>query len=503
MRGGLGNDTFVVDSLGDVVQESASQGFDTVLASVSHTAASNIERLVLTGADAIDATGNGLANVLIGNSAANTLSGLSGADTMFGRLGDDTYIVDNTGDVVIELAGEGSDTVASSASYTLAANVETLVLSGTRGISGTGNDLDNVITGNSGNNVLDGGLGADTIVGMLGNDTFVVDNAGDVVIEASAAGTELIKSSVSYALSANIEKLTLTGSGSIDATGNELANTLTGNAGSNVLDGGSGNDTMAGGAGDDTYFVDSAGDVVTEAATAGVDAVYASVGYTLAANIELLTLTGAASSNATGNTLANLLTGNAGDNILDGKSGGDTLVGGLGNDTYIIDNIGDVVVELSGGGTETVQSSVAYTLGADIENLLLAGTGAIAGTGNGLDNLVTGNAGANRLDGGAGNDRLDGLAGNDTLIGGSGSDTFLYGSAYGRDTITDFTVSGSSHDMLEISSALFADWAALQGAITDSASGAVITLNSTNTLTLTGVSKADLTANQASDIKFV
>ena len=436
--GGLGNDTYVVDNAGDVVSENVNEGIDLVQSSLGMILGANLENLILTGAAAINGTGNELDNSIIGNAAANTLTGGggndtldggAGADTLTGGVGNDVYVVDNVSDVVTENAGEGTDLVRASISTILGANVENLTLTGTAAINGTGNALDNILTGNAGTNMLDGGTGADTLLGGAGNDTYVVDNAGDVVSENANEGTDLVQTGMSYTLGANVENLTLTGTAAINGTGNTLANALTGNGGDNVLDGGAGNDTMTGGAGNDTYIVDSASDIVTESAGQGIDLVLSGVSYSLAANVENLTLTGTAAINGTGNTLDNVLMGNAGANTLSGGTGADTLAGGAGNDTYVIDNVGDVVSENAGEGTDLVQSSIGYTLGANLENLTLTGAAAINGIGNALDNILAGNAAANTLTGGAGNDTLDGGAGADTLLGGTGNDTYVVDNA--------------------------------------------------------------------------
>ena len=205
----------------------------------------------------------------------------------------------------------------------------------------TGGAANDTLSGLAGDDTLDGGAGADTMLGGLGNDTYVVDNTGDVVTEAASAGTDAVSASITYTLSANVENLTLTGTAAINGTGNNLANVITGNAGSNLLDGGAGADTMSGGLGNDTYVVDNTGDVVTEAASAGTDAVSASVTYTLSANVENLTLTGTAAINGTGNSLANVITGNAGNNTLNGGAGADCFVFNTMLGSGNIDRIGD------------------------------------------------------------------------------------------------------------------------------------------------------------------
>ena len=380
LYGGAGNDIYVVDNPGDIVVELVDEGMDQVKASVSYVLPDQVENLTLTGTANIDGSGNALDNVLIGNSAANTLSGGLGTDTLIGGAGDDTYIVDNTLDIVSEALNEGIDLVQSSITYTLTGNVENLTLIGTKAINGTGNALNNVLTGNSAANILTGGAG---------NDTYVI-GSGDKVVEAVGEGNDTIQSSVTYLLGVNVENLTLTGMTAINGTGNELDNVLTGNSAANTLSGGTGADTMMGGAGNDTYVIDNTLDVIIENLNEGTDLVKSSVTYILAANVENLILTGTAAINGTGNELNNSLTGNAaannlsgglGNDILNGGLGADSMIGGLGDDSYYIDNAGDTVLENAGEGNDIVYSSIAYTLGANLERLYLTGTAAISAIG--------------------------------------------------------------------------------------------------------------------------
>ncbi|ASG24922.1 calcium-binding protein [Nitrospirillum viridazoti] len=435
--GGAGNDTYLVDDAGDVVTEAAGAGVDTVQTTlVSYTLGSNVENLTYTGTGAFTGTGNALANVITGGAGNDVLDGGTGADTLVGGAGNDTYLVDDAGDVVMEAAGAGVDTVQTTlVSYTLGSNVENLTYTGTGAFTGTGNALANIITGGAGDDVLDGGTGADTLVGGGGNDTYLVDDADDVVMEAAGAGVDTVQTTlVSYTLSGNVENLTYTGAGSFTGTGNALANVITGGAGDDVLDGAAGADTLVGGTGNDTYLVDDAGDVVTEAAGAGVDTVQTTLmSYTLGGNVENLTYTGSAAFTGTGNALANVITGGAGDDLLDGGTGADTLVGGGGNDTYLVDDADDVVMEAAGAGVDTVQTTlVSYTLSGNVENLTYTGSAAFTGTGNALANVITG---------GAGDDLLDGGTGADTLIGGGGNDTYLVDDA--GDVVTEVVGAGT------------------------------------------------------------
>lgn len=213
------------------------------------------------------------------------------------------------------------------------------------------------------------------------------------------------------------------------------ADILKGSAQADILDGGEGDDRMAGGAGDDIYIVDSLNDIVEEAVGAGFDSISTALAsYTLGGNVEALVYTGTKAFTGTGNALGNSLSGGSGADRLDGAAGVDTLAGGLGNDTYVVDDSGDIVVELFNQGIDRVLSQASYTLSDNVENLQLSTSKALNGIGNALSNTLLGNGGINIL---------DGRGGADILTGGGGNDIFLFqrGEAAG-DKVTDFTGAG-------------------------------------------------------------
>jgi Ca2+-binding RTX toxin-like protein len=403
------------------------------------------------GADVLSGTVN--ADELIGLGGDDVVSGGGGADRLAGGAGNDTYYVDGD-DLVFEGAGEGYDAVYASASYTLRDGMRVEQLStnfhaGTAAINLAGNELANTVYGNAGANVLRGAAGDDSLYGFggddilyggngnnylgggLGNDWYYVDSTGDVVVDLAGQGSaDRVFTSASWSLTAGTEIEILStnfhaGTAAINLTGNAFANIIYGNAGDNILDGKGGNDSLSGGLGNDWYYVDSAGDIVDDAAGQGsVDRVFASTSWALGAGaeIEILSTTfhaGTSAINLTGNAFANTIYGNAGDNILDGKGGNDSLSGGLGNDWYYVDSAGDIAVDAAGqGAADRLFASVNWTLaaGAEIEILSTtfhAGTAAIDLAGNEFANTLYGNAGANALNGGAGSDSLYGYGGSD------------------------------------------------------------------------------------------
>jgi len=518
MIGGMGDDSYVVDDAGDVVVEYENQGYDIVRVQINaYTMSANVEEMIFRGTGNFVGTGNATANrilggtgndrlfglagndVLIGKEGNDYLDGGAGADRMEGGVGDDVYLVDDVGDVVVELAGGGRDEVRTGLSeYALPQNVEDLTFIGVGRFTGRGNDLNNrIVAGNGGSSLfggagndvliggagvdqLDGGVGADRMEGGGGDDVYFVDDENDVVVElANAGGQDQVRTTLSrYTLGIEVEYLTFVGTGAFVGTGNEANNrivggggddrllglagndVLIGGAGNDYLDGGTGGDRMEGGAGDDVYIVDSYEDSVFEEVGQGIDEVRTALAnYTLSGNVENLIYTGSAAFYGAGNALDNVIRGAAsagnslvggagndrlyggsGNDYLEGGSGADLMDGGLGDDTYVVDDAGDVIVDA--GGTDIVESYVSYTLLPFLEHLRMGGSAAIDATGNDLSNNISGNAGNNVLRGMGGDDLINGGAGDDLIDGGDGVDNLSGGD--GNDVI----LGGAGNDYL-------------------------------------------------------
>jgi Ca2+-binding RTX toxin-like protein len=286
MTGGTGDDIYYVDDPSDTTIEGLGEGSDTVRALISWTLAANFETLVLDGSANIDGTGNGGANTLLGNSGDNTLDGGAGADMIKGGVGND-FLLGGVGDDML-YGGDGTDNLyGENDNDRLDGGIGNDILSGGTGNDildggteddtldgGTGNDQLNggsgvdSLTGGDGNDVLDGGTGADDMNGGLGDDVFYVDDAGDTTIEASGQGTDMVRTTLSWTLAANVENLIQDGSASINATGNLLANSMTGNGGANTLDGLGGDDILKGMNGNDTIIGGTGSDILVGGAGA-------------------------------------------------------------------------------------------------------------------------------------------------------------------------------------------------------------------------------------------
>jgi Ca2+-binding RTX toxin-like protein len=394
----------------------------TVQSAAGHSFSfTGIEGFFISGSSAADQiAGGGLGDILYGRGGDDVLDGgggndeldgMSGNDRMIGGAGNDTFTLDNAADQAVEDADGGTDTVKVSFSYTLGAHLENLIASGTAGLTLTGNGAVNSITGTQGADLIDGGAGADVLSGGIGNDVYLIDDNGDRIVEDYSGGFDEARvwaKSFSVAF-AGVEKLTGMRTDGQELIGNAGANTLVGNVGNDRLDGGAGTDRMEGGAGDDTYVVDDRTDVVVETAGGGRDTVVVATTahYTLPDHIEEGHAGVSQNAIINGNALDNVIRGSAGWDTLNGGLGADTLIGLGGNDWYYVDNVGDVVIEAAGGGSDTVETTLSYyKLGAEVD-------------------LVVGNASKQTLVGNDGDNWLDSKGGGDTLIGGLGNDLYV------------------------------------------------------------------------------
>lgn len=265
----------------------------------------------------------------------------------------------------------GNDTVDAFASDTYDTTENTYYGYRDKIYAGAGDDIvrsgaeDDTLYGGSGNDFLDGGYGDDLLVGGIGNDTLI---------------------------------------------------------------GGQGVDILNGGSGNDVYYAEQS-DIFFERPDGGDDTVNSEGDFRLDSagieNIEHLTLIGTGEFVGYGNALNNIINGNQSKNVLNGLAGEDTLIGQGGDDTYFVDDEKDVVIEAADNGYDQINTSVTYTLSANVEALLLTGIANIDGYGNSASNQITGNDADNILDGGGGNDTLTGGYGNDTYIVDSVSDVIV------------------------------------------------------------------------------
>ncbi|MDQ0464115.1 Ca2+-binding RTX toxin-like protein [Caulobacter ginsengisoli] len=338
----------------------------------------------------------------IGTAANPDFVEVTGTDNPFRNIGVDF----NSAPTVGDLDGDGDldllvgDMFSAVTRYTLGhtrtitinvtAEADPIVLSGDSGdniLDGAG--LNDTLSAGDGNDTLNGAAGADAMSGGTGDDTYYVDNAGDTTVENGGEGYDTVHTTISWTLVANTEQLILDGSGNINGTGNSAANAMTGNSGANSLDGGDGNDTINAGGGTDSLTGGN-----------GVDLLYGEGG-------------------------TDTLDGGANGDVLDGGTGADAMSGGAGDDCYYVDNASDTTVETGGAGTDVVHTTVNWTLSANIETLILDGSGDINGSGNAAANTLMGNAGANSLDGGDGDDLIKAGLGADIVLGGVGADQLL------------------------------------------------------------------------------
>ncbi len=502
-----GNDVLAAPTgafAGASLYANAGMGDDTVNGST-------VDDFLVGGAGNDALSGNSGDDQFLGGGGNDSVNGGDGDDVVTGGLGDDA-ILGGAGDdtAIVNVAADGTDSInlGDGGDVVLVSGAGQVRLTFTSGEVGNANVNDGGILANQ-----DGGLavrmqaedGADGLTGAISRTddegiTFVAaagttfdvrdlptgtarGNGFQVVTLGTSALESLtaVNPALSYYINGGAGRDTITGGnvadflvGGVDndildggqgddgLLGGAGVDRLVGGTGNDRLDGGAETDFLEGGIGNDTYVTDGI-DAITELLGEGIDEVISSADASLGANVEDLTLVGAAI-NGTGNELGNIVTGNVNNNLLRGNDGNDLLIGALGNDTlqggngndvidggdgddsldggvagdimtggagndlYQVDNGSDRVVETVGGGTnDRIVSSVSYTLVGEVEVLNLVGAAAFNGTGSETNNSINGNDLNNVLNGGDGNDILSGNNGNDMLLGGNGTDTLRGG----------------------------------------------------------------------------
>jgi Ca2+-binding RTX toxin-like protein len=526
LDGGAGNDWLVGGDGADLLV--GGDGIDTadysaaaqgVEVSLSGGVSSEGDKLLgienLIGSAFDDALrGNDDINVIKAGNGNDRIYGSLGADVMDGGNGTDTADYGDSGAAVNASLLTNSATGGEAEGDTFI-NIENL----------TGSNFDDILIGNDGVNRLVGNQGADKLYGGAGNDWF--DTGGGYDFVDGGAGIDTVTYDDSWG--AVVVNLALgTGSGAEAAndsyiniesivgslfgdtlTGDANVNRLTGLDGNDVLNGGAGNDYLVGGLGADTLiggagdqdvadYDDAASGVVVNLVTGGTGGeaagdTYAGVEYVYGSQFD---------DQVTGDGAVNRLIGNGGNDVLDGGAGNDILIGGAGADKLI-----------GGAGDQDAASYQDAAVGV-IVNLALGGTGgdAAGDTYNGVEyvygsafnDTIVGDVAINRLVGGAGNDLLDGAggndyllgeAGNDTLTGGAGADVYIFALGFGNDTITDFWTGVGRTDRAWFQGVGLNSYADVLANAVDTAAGVVISAGAQGVLTLSGVTLAQLNAD--------
>ena len=280
--GGAGNDSVFGDGANDIL--SGGVGNDGLHGGEGNDTLYGMDGTDTLSGDAGDDRlygGNG-GDALFGGEGDDYLDGGAGIDALHGGNGNDHYVLDVVGEIDISEPDPGQDTVSAPGNYSLGANQENISfyesdVAHPDAHVGNGNGLSNTITGGvlsdtlfgfDGDDFLDGGLGLDRLVGGNGNDTYAVDNAGDIDPGDLDAGRDRVYSSINYSLGPQQEELVLTGTATLNGSGNVGNNFLVGNTAANILHGSDGADQIRGGGGFDQLFGDAGDDTLFYAADA-------------------------------------------------------------------------------------------------------------------------------------------------------------------------------------------------------------------------------------------